>query len=130
MFIVQEGIGPFNLGINPANGHIHLGQAEGGVVGLLPVNGNITLHATGNTVTISVGMSLNKLNGLNKHAAGTATGVIHSAAVGFQHFNQKLYHTLGGIEFTAALAFFFGEFGEEVFIHTAENIFFSTLGIT
>lgn len=137
MAVVEEGIGPGDVGVDAANGEVHLGQAEGGVVGFLAVDGDIRLYALWRalaialavTITVAVGVGLDEAGGLHEHAAGPAAGVVHPAVVGFEHFHQHAHHALGGVELAAALAFLFGEPGEEVFIHPPEYVLLAALGI-
>ena len=82
------------VGVDAANGQIHLGQPPGGGVGLLTVDGDVAnLPAVG----------FHELFGLHEHAARAAAGVVHAALVGLDHLDQQLHHALGRVELPAAL---------------------------
>ena len=101
------------VGINAANGKIHLGKAPGGRVRLLPVYGDVAQAA-------AVGDG--ELLGLHEHAAGTATGVIHTPLVRLDHLNQELDDALRGVELATELALRRSEAPKEILVHPAQDI--------
>src|ERR1019366_7300868 len=94
---------PTDVGVDAANGQVHLGEPPGGVVALLTVDGDVADTAA---------VRLDEAFGLDKHAAGAATGVIDPSfdlarlvRKGLQHFHKDTHDRAGGIELPAALAF-------------------------
>ena len=103
MRIVEKGafIVPFDIGaVDPANGKVHFGKTPGGLVGLLPVNGDQVGGIEADAVAflfIMILVSGNKLLALHKHAARAAARVENAAFVGFQHFNEQFDNAAGGV---------------------------------
>ncbi len=54
-------------------------------------------------------MRADELHRLYKHARGAAAGVVHAAAIGFEHFDQELDHAARRVELAALLALGTGE---------------------
>jgi hypothetical protein len=69
---------PANVGVDAAHGEVHLGQAPGGVVALLTVDGD---------VADAPAVFQHELFRLHKHAAGAAAGVVDATLVGFEHLH-------------------------------------------
>ena len=108
-----EGVAVADLRVNATDGKVHLGQPPCGVVGLLPVDGN---------VADAPAMCLNELLALHEHSAGAAAGVIDAALVRSKHLHQYADNVGGRVKLSAFLAFGAGELREEVFIDAAEHI--------
>ena len=117
---------PLDIGaVDPANGQVHLGKTPGGLVGLLPVDGNQVGGIEADALAflfVVVLMGGNKLLALDKHAAGAAAGVEYPAFVWFEHFNQELDNASGSVELSALFPFGQGKLPEEIFIDLAEHI--------
>ena len=89
-------------GVDATDGEVHLGQAPGGVVALLAIEGELADAAA---------MGFQKPLGLHEHATRAAARVIYPALdatrrvrEGFEHFHQHAHDGAGGVEFAAALA--------------------------
>src|SRR4051794_13386130 len=67
---------PANVRVDPLDSEVHFGQSPGCVVDLLPINGDVLPPPA---------MLLNKLFGLDEHAARAAAGIIDAALVRLQH---------------------------------------------
>ena len=102
-----------DLGVDAADGEVHLGESPSGVVRFLAVDGEVVNEA---------GVGGDELFALDEHGAGAAAGVVDAAFVGGEHFNQDADDVGGGVELAAFLAFGAGELGEEVFIDVAEHV--------
>ena len=113
--IAPEGVGLLGteVGLNAANGQIHYGQASGGGIALLAVNGN---------VADAPAMGFHKFLRLHEHATGTTAGIVNAALVRREHPDQETDDTIGRIELTAVLALGAGEHGEEVFVDPPQNV--------
>jgi len=84
------------------------------VVGFLAVDADVADPAA---------VGFNKLLRLDEHSTGTAAGVIYTAFIRSQHFNEELNHATGRVELTALFPLGAGELRKEVLVDTAENIF-------
>ena len=104
---------PADVGVDAAHGQVHLGQAPGGVVALLAVDGD---------VADAPAVFEHELFALHEHAATAAAGVVDAALVGFEHLHQHLHHRMRGVELAAALALAACELAEEVFVDAAEQV--------
>ena len=60
---------------------------------------------------------------LHKHAARPAAGVVHAAAEGLKHLDQRAHNAGRRVEFAGQLAFGFGKLGEAVFVGAAQDVF-------
>src|SRR5262249_48957086 len=107
-----RGLGP-EIGVDSPDGEIHAGQAPGGGVGLLAVDGEILSAAA---------VLLDEAIGGDEHAARAAAGVENPAAEGLQHGNQELDDALRRVELAAALTLGRRESAEEVFVDPAEDV--------
>ena len=113
MAVGVEGVAVGDLGVDAANGEVHLGQPPGGVVRLLPVDRDVADAAA---------VRLDELLALHEHAARAAAGVVDAAAIGRQHLDQHAHHVGRRVELAALLAFGAGELGEEVFVDAPERV--------
>ena len=82
-FQVREGVGVeavalSDVGPDPADGQVHVGQAPGGVVGLLAVDADVAQAAP---------VLLDEALAAHEHAARTAAGVVDAAPIGRQHLD-------------------------------------------
>ncbi len=113
--IVVEAVGLMGaeVGVDAADGQVHLGQLPGGGVGLLAVDGDVAQPAA---------VLLDELLALYKHPTGATAGVVHAALVGLDHLHQQLHHALRGVELAASLALGDGESPEEVFVDSAQRV--------
>jgi len=102
MQIAVETIGVLlaEVALNAANGEVHLRQPPGGVVRFLAVDADVADFAT---------VGLDELFRLNKHAAGTAAGVIDAAFIRRKHFDKQAHDTTRRIELAALLTLGAGE---------------------
>lgn len=132
VFVVAEGVGRFaaEVEVDAADGHIHGGQAPGGGVGFLAVDGDVT-HAFGrsrrpasrDTSTSWCVVCLDEFFTGDEESAGAHGGVINTAFVGLKHFDDEGDDGLGGVILAALFAFTQGELAEEVFVDMAEDVF-------
>jgi hypothetical protein len=111
--VVVEGVAVRDLRVDAADGEVHLGEAPGGVVGLLAVDRDVAELA---------GVGLDELLALHEHAARAAAGVVDAALVRGEHLDQHAHHVRGRVELAAALALGAGEAREEVLVHAAERV--------
>ena len=91
--VVVEGVAVRDLGVDAADGEVHLGQAPGGVVRLLAVDRDVADLA---------GVGLDELLALHEHAARAAAGVVDAALVGREHLDQHAHHVRRRVELAAA----------------------------
>ena len=61
---------------------------------------------------------------LDKHTAGTAAGVIQGAVKGFNHTCNQLHNIMRGVKLTIFLCGIDGEFLQEIFVHSPDQVFF------
>ena len=115
VLVAHEGVGRFapEVEVDAAYGEVHGGEAPGGRVGFLAVDGDIADLAA---------MRFDEFLGLHEHAAGAAAGVIDLALVRGEHGDQRLDDAGRGVELAALLAFGAGELAEEVFVNLAEHV--------
>lgn len=115
--VLRAGVGAGRLlaeiEIHAPDGHVHRGQAPGGGVGFLPVDRQLPDAPT---------MLFDKALALHEKAAGAATGVVHPALEGFEHFDDEADDALGRVELAATLAGGNREFAEEAFVDMAEDV--------
>ena len=115
VLVLDEGVGRFaaQVEVDAANGQVHRGQAPGGGVGFLAVDGHVAQLAA---------VRFDEFFRLHKHAAGAAARVVHLALVRVQHGDQRVDDGLRGVELAAFFAFGAGELAEEVFVHLAQDV--------
>ena len=116
MEVVGKGVGVVGtqIGTQSPDCQVHNGHFPGVGIGFLTVNGNGVSFA---------GMVGDEPGRLDKHSSGTATGVIDPGiAVGFQDGHKGVDNAGGGVELSAAFAFFFGKLGNAVFVSAAQKI--------
>ena len=113
MLVVVEGVAVADLRVDAADGEVHLGQPPGGVVRLLPVDGD---------VADAPAVRLDELLALDEHPAGAAAGIVDAALVGREHLHQHADNVRRRIELAALLALGAGELREEVFIDAPEHV--------
>ena len=104
---------PPDVGEDPADREVHAGEAEGGVVPFLPIDGDVRALA---------GMSLDELLGLDEEAACATAGVIDPAARRLHHLDHRVHDGLRCVELAAALALGRGELPDEVFVDPADEV--------
>ena len=63
-----------------------------------------------------------ELHRLHEHARGAAAGIVHAAAVGFEHLDQELDDAARRVELAALLAFGARELREEILVDAAEHV--------
>src|SRR5450759_5136183 len=117
-----EGVGVVRsqVALEPADGEVHLGQAPGGGVALLPVDGDVALAAA---------VLLHKALALHEHAARAAAGVVDATLERLDHLDQQLDHAARRVELAAALALGAGEAPEEVLVDAAEQVLAAALRV-
>ena len=83
MQVVVEGVGVVRaeVGLDAADGEVHLAQPPGRVVRLLPVDGDVA-------DACRRGASTN-FSDLHEHAARAAAGVVDAALVRLDHLDQQ-----------------------------------------
>ncbi|MBT9156977.1 MAG: hypothetical protein DDT37_01980 [Firmicutes bacterium] len=91
-----------DLAVDAANGEVHLGEPPSSVVRLLAVDRDTR-------VAVAAGVRADELDRLHEHARGAAAGVVHAAAIGFEHLDQELDHAARRVELAALLALGTGE---------------------
>jgi len=90
------------------------------VVGFLSVDGDVTDTSA---------VFFDEFFRLNKHTAGTATGVIDAAFIRGEHFDKNANDATRRVELAAFLALGAGKLRKEIFIHTAKYIFRTVFSI-
>jgi hypothetical protein len=100
VLVVVEGVAMADLRIDAADGEVHLGEAPGGVVGFLAVDGDVAELAA---------VGLNELLARDEHATRTAAGVVDAALVGCEHLDQHAHDARRSVELAALLALGAGE---------------------
>lgn len=115
MQFAEERVGGLGaeVGFDRVNGQVHVGQAPGGGVGFLAVDGDVAGVAA---------VGCDELLGLGEHAARTAAGVVDAALVGFEHLDEHADDRAWRVELAAEHAFGLGELAEEVLVDAAEGV--------
>ncbi len=115
MQVAAEGVGLLRaeVGLDAANGEVHDGQAAGGGVAFLAVDGDVADASA---------VFQHEFLRLHEHAAGAAAGVVDAAFVGREHLDEQADDAARGVELAAVLALGAGELGEEIFIDAAEDV--------
>src|SRR5665648_381275 len=122
MLILVERVAPGDLPLDPPEGEVHVRQAPGGVVGLLPPDRDVwpavvvALHA------VALRVLPQELHRLHEHAGRAAAGVVHPTVVRLDHLHEQLDDRARGVELPALLALGAGELGEEVLVDPAELV--------
>ncbi len=80
MAVVVEAVAVLDVGVDAADGQVHLGQAPGGGVGFLAENRD---------VADSTAVGFDEFLALDEHAARTAAGVVDAAFVWREHLHQQ-----------------------------------------
>ena len=113
---VAEGVGMLlpDIRLDPADGEVHDGEAAGGGIAFLPVDGDVPELAA---------VAFHELFRLDEHAAGAAGGIVDAPLVGGEHLDKAAHHAGGGVELPAVLPLRTGEAGEEILIHPPEQIY-------
>jgi hypothetical protein len=111
--VVVERVAVPDLRVNAADREVHLGEPPGGVVRLLPVDGDVAELA---------GVRLDELLALHEHAARATAGVVNAALVGREHLDQHAHHVRRRVELPALLALRARELGEEILVHPSEDV--------
>ena len=101
------------VGLDAAQGEVHHGEAAGGGVALLAVDGDVAELAA---------VAFDELFRLHEHAAGAAGGVVDAALVGGKHLDEAAHDAGRRVELAAVLALGAGEAGEEILVNAAEQI--------
>jgi len=111
--VVVEGVAVGDLRVDTSDGEVHLCQPPGGVVRLLPVDGDVAdLAAVG----------LDELLAGHEHAAGAAAGIVDPTLVRRERLDQNPDHPGRRVELPALLALGAGKHGEEVLVDPAQNV--------
>jgi len=113
VLVVVEGVAVGDLGVDAADGEVHLGKAPSGVVGLLAVDGDVADLAA---------VRLDELLTADEHAARAAAGVIDAAFVWCEHGDEHADDVRRRVELAALLALSARELGEEVLVDLAEDV--------
>ena len=115
MLDVAEGIRVFlpDIRLYPADGEVHDGEAAGGGIAFLSVDGDVPELAS---------VAFHELFRLDEHPAGAAGGIVDAPLVGGEHLDKAAHHAGGGVELPAVLPLRTGEAGEEILIHPPEQI--------
>ena len=111
--VVVERVAVGDLGVDPADGEVHLGQAPGRVVRLLAVDAD---------VADAPGVRLDEPLALDEHAAAAAAGVVDAALVRGEHLDEHADDVARRVELAALLALGGRELGEEVLVDAAEGV--------
>src|SRR5665648_356238 len=120
--VLVERVAPGDLPLDPPEGEVHVRQAPGGVVGLLPPDRDVwpavvvALHA------VALRVLPQELHRLHEHAGRAAAGVVHPTVVRLDHLHEQLDDRARGVELPALLALGAGELGEEVLVDPAELV--------
>lgn len=105
---------PANIrAINAPNRQVYPAQLVGGLVALLPINGNVIQPPL---------MIFDELLALNEHSSRTTARVEHSPLVGFEYFHQYSHYALGRIELSPLATFGEGELSQEVLEHLPQQV--------
>ena len=67
-------------------------------------------------------MCFYELDGLHKHTARTATGVIKYSIVRFKHFGNQVYNAFWCVELSFTFSFCKSELTKEILIYTTYNV--------
>ena len=113
--VAQEAVGGLRaeVGLDAADGEVHVRQPPGGGVGLLAEDRDVGgLPAVG----------LDEAFRLHEHARRAAAGVVDAALVGFEHLDQQAHDAARREELAAELALGLGELAEEVLVDAAERV--------
>ena len=115
MQVAQEAVGRLRakVGLDAADGKVHVRQPPSGRVGLL---------AEDREVGLLPAVRFHEALRLHEHAGRAAAGVIHAALVGFEHLDQQAHDAARREELAAELAFGSGELAEEVFVNAAKRV--------
>ena len=95
--VVDAEVGVFlaDVGLDAADGEIHDGEAAGGGVALLAVDGDVAELAA---------VGFDEFFRLHEHAAGAAGGVADAALVGGEHVDEAAHNAGRGVELINAPA--------------------------
>lgn len=96
------------------DGEVHLRKAQ--------IAGLVFVPEESDSMRCAFAALLDKVAGLNKHAARTAGGVKHRAVVRFDDADNGLHDRRRGEELAAVLSALHRELHEEVFVDASENI--------
>ncbi len=115
MTIIEKCVGVefTQIGLNTANGKVHLRHLPGGGIGILPEHGNFIDIAS---------MVFDKFCRLHKHTAKATAGGIHSAIVRLQDLYQGSHHARWRVKFPGQFAFLFRKFGQTAFVGAAQDV--------
>ena len=116
MEVVAEGVGGAvaEVGLDAAEGEVHLGQLPGGVGELLAVDRDVGALAA---------VGLHELGRLDEHAARAAGGVVDATLVRLEHLDERLDDRARRVEGAGVLAgLLAGELAEEVLVDAAEHV--------
>src|SRR5665647_1668083 len=122
MLVVVERVAAGDSAFDPSQGEVHVGQAPGGVVGLLPEDRNVRPAVVVALRAVALRVLSEELHGLHEHAGRPAAGVVHPSVVRLDHLHEQLDHRARGVELAALLAFGAGELREEILVDPAEHV--------
>ena len=113
MLVVVEGVAVAEVGVDAADGQVHLGQPPGGVVGLLAVDGDVAeLAAVGLDELLATGRTCRR-----SRSRGRRRGPCRARASPPARAPPR-----GRVELAALLAFGAGELRQEVFVDLAQRV--------
>ena len=112
VLVVGDGLGDFPL--QPVDGEVHLGDADGVAVLLLPVEDDLLRGIAA--------LLLDEVAGLDKHAARSAGWIKHDTVVRLDDVDDELHERGGREELAIVMRLLDGELGEEVFVDAPEDV--------
>ncbi len=115
VFVV--GVGLLDFAAQTVDREVHLGEVDGVARFFLAAD----VHAAFRAFQLFA-VFRDELGRLHEHAAGTAGGIEHLAAVRLDDLDHQAHHGTRREKLAAFLAFATREFGQEVFVNLAEQI--------
>ena len=112
VLVVGDGLG--DLALQPVDGEVHLGDADGVAVFLLAVEHDLLGGVAA--------LVLDEVAGLDEHAARAARGIEHGAVVRLDDVDDGLHDRGRREELAVVVRLLDGELGEEVFVDAPEDV--------
>ena len=112
VLVVGDGLG--DLSLQPVDGEVHLGDADGVAVLLLAVEDDLLRRVAA--------LVLDEVAGLHEHAARAAGRVEHGAVVGLDDVDDGLHERGRREELAVVVRLLDRELGEEVLVDAAEDV--------
>ncbi len=115
VLVVGEAVGGFfaEVEVDAPDGHVHGGEAPGGGVGFLAVDGEVAELAA---------VFLDEFLALDEEAAGAHGGVVYATLEGLEHLDDEGDDGLRGEVLAALLTLGEGKLTEEIFVDVAEDV--------